>query len=200
MTTFYSDHFTDEAPNGTILGVKAKPRVIAGPGVGSALKLKWVLIDFADATIATNDYVRLFSLRSGDRLRRITLSVDESGSSGKPWAATTLAVRAGLWEAGANHDGPVIDDNMFRTNNALNLLSDPVEEVVLWRLDDTTERLATARMQPLWQIVHDQHGGITHTEDPKEDWDVVLKFSSVLNITTGGAILVQCEYVPGGAG
>lgn len=184
MTTFYSPHFTDETPSTTVLGVTAKPRVKAPSGTKRArMYYTSARIDLSAATIAQDDLVRMFSLKSGDRIVELFVSNDAA------WAATALQIDIGLYKSGNDHDGAIILGDCFVDGLAFS--------GTLARTNaffQATDILPDSAGMELWELVNVVSAS-TYATDPQEDWDLVVKFSSVNTLTASGVINLECQYV-----
>ena len=188
MTVFYSPHFTDETPTTTTLAVAAAdPAIKSAPGTAHAtMKKTHTLINLAGATLADEDDIRMFPMKSGDRLYELFISVPAA------WDFTTLTAQIGLWEAGEVHNGVVIDDDLFNTSFDLTATTARVDQFDGNVLEDED------RGKRLWEMANEGDG--TYTVDPFEVWDIVITISA---LTAGNAvsaeILLEAFYTSAGA-
>ncbi len=186
MATHFSEHIA-AASTATVAPPTAVPipSIKAGPGIhGAAIKKKFVSMDFTVGTLATGEEVRLFSMKSGDRIDTIRLTSDANFG-----ATTTLTADLGLYEPGDLHDGAVVDIDLFVS------LAD-ISAGSLNRIEFLTESgtiTGTDRGLRLWEM--STLGAETLTEDPQVDYDLVLTIG-VATLFTGGVMLIEVEYTP----
>lgn len=130
-------------------------------------------------TIVTADTVRLFPLKSGDRLLDLTYSTETLD------AVTTLTLDVGIYRSGTNHDGTVVDDNLFADAIALTTPPDVRVECLTEASLDQFDRGKT-----LWEMNGD-------TADPDEAWDITATFVTVTGTVTAGNIMFEATYISG---
>jgi hypothetical protein len=176
MATYYSDHFSTSAG---ATSVERNHRAVVAISHGR-LRYKRAKLLF---TPAADDIIRFFSMRSSDRLIELWLSSDDMGG-----AHTT---HVGLYKAGANHDGAVIDADLFAT-------SVDTGTAAIARTDVLNEAgnftLPIGRGSALWELA--DAGAGTYTEDPQETWDVT---ATIATSATPAAtdIVLEAYYTAG---
>lgn len=170
MATYFSDHFSTAAAATTVDRVH-RPVVAISHG---RLRYKRAKIAF---TPAAADIVRFFTLKSGDRLVELWLSSDDM-------ASTSATVHVGIYKAGDNHDGAVIDDDVFAT-------SVDTATAALARSDVFNEAgnftLPVGRGSTLWELA--DAGAGTYTADPQEAWDVTMTIAAISGPAASDVVL-----------
>lgn len=182
MARAYSDHFNSNATPGvaTLTGTLAfdsQRRAPAGLG-HSRLRMKTARATVGTSGMTSGDELRLMSFHSSDRIRAIFVTA--TGGS------TTYAADLGLYKSALEHDGAVIDADLFASALAL--------AGGIARVDEFTESTTLAnidRMKELWQLA--DIGGGTYTSDPDETWDLVLT-STATGTTAVEVLMVEVEY------
>lgn len=169
MATYYSDHFSTSA-GATSVDRNHRPVVAISHG---RLRYKRGKILF---TPAANDIVRMFSMRSGDRLIELLLTADDFGGA--------HTVNVGLWKAGANHDGAVIDADLFASAVDVGTAAVARTDVML---EAGTFTLPVGRGSPLWELA--DAGAGTYTADPDETWDVGIEVASSTSPAASDVVL-----------
>jgi hypothetical protein len=180
MATYFSDHFATTGLNQTSLPNPA-PQIPFGRK-HSKVRTHIVSVDLTGSDPATNDEIRFCTLKSGDRIMSLKCSADAA------WDATN-ALHVGVHASGKNHDGAVIDADLFAT--ALDIAAGFAMTDVLLEsqtLDD--EDIG----KQLWQMM--DKGAATYTEDPLIDVDITGTISA--SGAAGGKIQMVIEYTHGG--
>ena len=126
------------------------------------------------------DVVRMFSLPSSARI--FNLRYNSAGTS------TTYAADVGLYLSGANHDGAVVDVDLFDAAAALATAQSDIDCFVLGVLTDQD------RGRPLWHLAG--IGGGTDTVDPVTNYDICLTSTATL-VTVIEEVVMVCEYTSG---
>lgn len=187
MATHFSEHYA-AASSATVAPPTALPNVAVKAAVGlqsGEVHSTRAFLHFDVASLVTLDLIRVFPMKSGDRIIEMWISnhADWGGDA-------TVAINMGIYQGGGNHDGPVIDGDLFI--NALDLRS------TLARTDAYTEAILTDyhRGMPLWEAAALGEG--TDTVDPQLEYDVTILFSFSGTITGTKDLLIECLYIPGG--
>jgi hypothetical protein len=182
VADYYSEHYAPQSTAAIVpLGAPSDPAIKAPPGISHIVRrTKRARLDMTATTIATNELVYAFSMKSGDRPY-------ELGLSSLGFTATALTLHIGLYGSGGDIDVE-IDENIFSDDvDCDNVARGAVDVLIDGVMDDID------RGQPLWFIANE--GGGTYTEDPKELWHVVLSFNTVTAVTVNGIIQLEMEYV-----
>jgi len=204
--TVFSNHYTSTT-SGESVEVGFKPGVGSNSGVvssgtaitnvGAGVNHSRVRTSLATATIpvtvgspaaawATGDFVRLLTMRSSDRIVDIRIWTDATLA-----AATALATDIGIYLAGLNHDGAVVDVDLFGT--AFNLMSaSPVARVSVF---DDGALADEHRYLPLWAAL--SIGAGTDTSDPEVLYDIALTMGTVTGAVVAGEVFLEVEYIAG---
>lgn len=135
----------------------------------------------ADAGFLDAELINVLPFRSSDRILDIRVSTDAAIVGG----ATS---QLGLYEAGKNHDGDLIDANFFDAVLDLGATNSELDARTETQVVGVNKGLA------LWEQMNIVTPA-TYADDPKEDWEMVITIGG--NITTGGTIVVEVEYVSG---
>lgn len=152
MARFYSDHFSADGSNKTTADNQV--RVSAGLSHGR-VRYKRAIVSAMDS--ANADEVRFAQFKSSDRIVELYLSGDGGGSAG--------TINLGLYKSGTDHDGAVIDMDLFA--------SDIDTTGVIARVDQFKEAGTLTdrdRGKTLWELA--TIGAASYTSDPMEDWDL----------------------------
>jgi hypothetical protein len=148
-TNYFSDLYAGLATPSTL---DMQKRASAGVSHG---RLRYAVVRFDPGeavTISSN--VRLKQFKSGDRINSILISCTDAGTAGD--------LDIGLYKSGANHDGAVVDADVFAT--ALDVNAAALSQVDVFDeagLDDQD------RGKTLWELAG-------QSSDPMEDWDLTL--------------------------
>lgn len=185
MATFYSNHYTAGTPNDVVtpnVGLAPdNPRVKVTSGWKHATTRysRAEILMTSLANPAATDFVRMMSLKSSDRL--IQLFVLGVGN-------TTTAGNIGLYRAGDNHDGTVLDADLF----ASALLLTTVTRADIFK--QATTLADEDRGKQLWQLVNI---GVpsTFTTDPNLTFDIGIDLTAV---ATEDTIVMEAYYTAGG--
>lgn len=175
----YSPHFTITAPN-LVASVVDDPAIKVAPGLRHAtMRHTHALIELAAATLTDEDEIRFLTMKSSDRLLELRASLPAA------WAATTLTAEVGIYLAGENHAGAVVDVDLFDAT---------------FEMDDTHARadvfinaalLDEQRGLPLWGLL-----GLS--ADPNVLYDIVWTISVLDTVTAQSNMLVEAIYKSGG--
>lgn len=189
MTTFFSEHYTSPASTATVGPPTVLPlaRIKAPTGIaGAQMKSIRAHLDFTVAAdLVTADEIRLFTMQSGDRINTIRITTDAV------WDYTVaLALSLGLYEPGVNHNGVVLDADLYVSSidNSAGALS---------RAEGLTEAGTVTnfnRGKQLWE--HLALGAGTDTIDPKRSYDIVMTVTLATTPVANGTLLVEVEYTP----
>jgi hypothetical protein len=137
-------------------------------------------------TLAATEVVRLFTLKSGDRILSLQLS------NSTAWAGTVLTVDVGLHKAGGHHDGPALDIDLFAAAQDLLATLGQADILVTGGGSVTNPDRGLA----LWEMAN--LGATSYASDPMEEWDVTMTFKTVTTVTAEGILLVECAYTSAG--
>jgi hypothetical protein len=188
MARFYSDHMNSNATPGVsaLAGTAAfDAQRRSPPGLGHS-RVYSQIARMTVGTAAIGDELRFLTMRSGDRLGH--LYVSSAGGS------TALLVDIGLYKHGKGIDagvGAVIDADLFGSAVDVNAgLARTDEYTEAGTLDDEN------RWTTLWEVANVGDG--SYTEDPFEDWDIVLTPTAALT-TAVEEIVVEAVYKSSGS-
>ena len=180
MSRAYSEFFTSDTVSALTSTTALESGYLAPAGISGARKKQKIIHGFVGtAGMTSGDELRLCSFHSSVRVTSIKVASD--GGS------TTYAADLGLYLAGTDHTGAVIDDDLYSTT-ALAMATGfaLTEEIVAGALTD--EDIG----KPLWAQA--AVGAASYTSDPDLMFDLVLTSTA----TGTGAIneyLVIVEYV-----
>ncbi len=186
MTTFYSPHYgpdVGETNHFTTLSAPV-PAVPVGIKHARVRHQSAQIIVPALTDLADGDIIRLFDLRSSDRLIELFFSMDAN------WGATAT-FDIGLYLKGANNAGAVVDANLFSTADDWQNAQARVDVLTDGTLDDWD------RGKQLWELVNAVTAS-TYAADPQVLFTVAV--TATANITqVVGAVEFLCEatYVDG---
>lgn len=136
-----------------------------------------------DGGIAEADKVIFATLKSSDRLISIKLAADGAHTAGQD-------IDLGLYLSGENHDGAVLDADLFGGSLDLGAGFALTENILTGVLTD--EDIGKA----LWEMVVLGADPFSYTEDPVVNFDVVGTIDTV-GAGAGGEILCLLQYVSG---
>ena len=175
MPNYYSPHFTVDTPTATVGTSADVPRIKAAPGLRHAgVKHSHALIDISGTDLATTEVLRMFTMKSSDRLLELYLTNTHTGSA--------LTFDVGLYDVGNNHDGAVVDANLLAT------ITDGTAATRTALFADILGD--TDRGKALWELL-----GLS--ADPIKDYDVCLTAVTVTTVTEGISLL-EAVYKAGG--
>jgi hypothetical protein len=170
MTTWFSDHYSDGIEE-TVLPLLTGIYTPTADIRFSPMRVKAVFLTVT--AVQGGDQIRLMTLRSSDRLLALHYSND-GGLSG-PSDST-----CGLHLAGENHDGAVVDVDLFDTVM-------PLESALNRdKIYDEGTLTGQDRGLPIWEILGE-------SEDTKVDYDVTITAGE--NQTGTGKIGMQAYYL-----
>ena len=168
MPTFHSDAWTL-----TPAALPTVPRRAAS-GEGHSRLRVWRAKITAPVTAAA-DVIRVMPLNSSDRILAMYVSTAAA-------IVGEAVADVGLHLAGANHDGAVVDANLFDDDQDLAATNDRVEFFAAAAL------LGIQRGDPIWSLL-----GLS--ADPALKYE--LSVTTVTGISTGGVIAYEIHYVSG---
>ncbi len=128
----------------------------------------------ATVQLQASDELRMQTLKSGDHLGRLYLTSDGASVAG--------TVNIGLAEKGENHDGPVVDPDLFTAGGSIATAgrSEIFAAAALNEVD---------RYKPLWQLL-----GLS--EDPFTEYDIIV--TCVTSFTSAPSeLMLESEYTAG---
>lgn len=181
MATYYSDHFSASGDDGDSLDVQI--RASAGVSHGRVRYKR----SRAGGLFLDSDTVRMMTFKSSDRLLEMYLTTDGASSAG--------AVNIGLYLTGANHDGAVVDADLFATALTTSTLTTRVN--VLGEADSALIAVAgeeAVEGQALWAQA--AYGAGSDTSDPQTQYDIVVT-PSTSHATTDIILTLEAYYTSG---
>lgn len=183
MARAYSNHFHSTGISVLAGTTTYDPQLKIPAGIGGArLKVKTARATVGTAGMTSGDELRMMRMKSSDRILRISWASD--GGS------TTYAADVGLYLAGSNGDGAVVDADLFASALALasgGALTEFFAESTVLTDED--------RGLMLWQLA--DIGAATLTADPKVEYDIVLT-STATGTTAVEEVLLLVEYTDEG--
>ncbi len=179
MANWYSDHFgTDGSADSTI----ASPTKIVHASVnGLALLVKRAEITVLDSAAA--DVLWLFTMKSGDRIYKLEQQTDGGFSA-------SSSAELGLYAYNANHNGAVLDVDLFGAAQDVTSALDVVTEVF-----DDGALGGEDRGKELWELL--AVGAGSDTSDPDSQYDFCLTLNGEDDATSSTYVLIAW-YTPGG--
>lgn len=183
---FFSDHFNNNATPGvtTLTGSLAFSRDRRPPaGLGHSRVRKKIARMTVGTGAVIGSELRMMQIRSSDRIGEIFVSSDGG--------ATAFAADLGLYKVGSSdaHDGAVIDAELFASALALSTAIARVDQFKEATTLDDEDRWKTA-----WELA--AVGAASYTEDPQEDWDIVLTVTTALTVALN-EVVVEITYTSG---
>ena len=180
MADQWSDHFASSQPGLTRVGQR---RVSAGIG-HSRLRYKRaaITLDLAPSAFTAADVARIMQFHSNDRL--IELFVYSAGDAG------TVAVDIGLYKSGQQHDGVVVDVDLFCSALAINAGIARVDEFLEAGLTNND------RGKTLWEMANIGLSASTYSADDNAMWDLCLTATATLD-TADEAMVIEAFYTSG---
>ena len=195
MARYFSNHFAPRssatiAPATSVANVRIKMEsgINRVPVTAARASLDFSAVALADMQIG--DQWRLATLKSSDRLWEIHGWWDNAGSA--PWTGTIVNFETGLFTTGINHEGIVVDSNMFGTAATL-LVAGQRQNLM------TTANVVDEGMRGLqvWEIINDS-GIQTITKDPQVEYDLVASLTAVTGLSAVGQIVIEAVFSPAG--
>lgn len=184
MANYFSDHFS------ATVGATAidDPRIKAAPGIDhSTLRYKRGTVTVA-AGVTDDEQARFFSMKSSDRLIQLFFSTPSL-------TGTTMTADCGVY---ATDEGALIDLDTFCAA-ATAPLDDLTVAVVRTDLYILAALEDEDRGKPLWEVVEEALGSPgTYTEDPHENWDLVVTMNTETAVTVGAELILEAVYTAGG--
>lgn len=186
MTQWFSDHLslpgTTAGFGGITVNTLPDPLpVVSSAGVGHGrIRYKRATITGLPL-VTTPDVLRFFSMRSGDRLFELLLSSDGGSTAG--------AVHIGIYLAGTNHDGAVVDADLFASAQTISTALDRTD---VWTESTTLD--GTDRGKALWEQA--AVGAGTDTSDPDVVYDICATVSTSFTVADSELVL-EAYYTSG---
>ncbi len=179
MANWYSDHFgTDGSADSTI----ADPRKIVSSGVNSGrLRVKRAEITVLDSAAA--DVLWMFTMKSSDRLYKLEHQTDGGFSA-------SSSSELGLYTYNANHNGAVLDVDLYGASLDLTSALDVQTEVL-----DLGALGGEDRGKTLWEQL--AVGAGSDTVDPDVQYDFCMTLNGEDDATSSTYVLVA-YYTSGG--
>lgn len=191
MSTFYSDEFVQYEKQFDFHANPVTPLKgsIQG-GHESPLRLRSRRVDLRQATLAANDVIRMWRVKSHQRIHRMILSADDR------WAATVLITQVGVaLVSDTDYDSSsplVIDTDTFGAFNVVNAGEARKHNEMLVSNTPVVEREHLG--MPIWTYIanvgsppRDPEDGL-YAEDPRIAFDIILTVAVATSITTTGYI------------
>lgn len=187
MTTYYSDHY---GPAVGATGHFTTRRTPGAPALdptmshGRRRKSQARVTVPAAKDFGAGEIIRLFDLRSGDRLLDLRICCDANFGLVATWDV-------GLYKKGLVDDGAVIDADLFAA--ALDLVDAVARTDVFTQATTLTDM---DRGKPLWYLA--DKGAGTYSADPFEIWTVAMTSTADLTVVDGAVeIVVEADYFSG---
>jgi len=181
MATFYGTALGE-----TINALPTASKKVAKAGLGGArVRTKvFQLTVPVGHDMTTNDVIRMGTIPSGDRIGDIRLS-------STALTATAPIVDVGLYLAGTNHDGAVVDADLF------------VDDLTLSAQDQTdafteaTTLIGADRWKFAWELA--AIGAGSDTTDPRVEYDlcILVTNTSSAQATADGQVVIEVDYISG---
>lgn len=153
MAVYFSDHFSSDGVARESVDMQKR----APAGVGhSRLRYKRAFVTIPVDAVST-EVIRFMSMKSGDRIMDMKLS--------NPGDCGTATMNLGLYESGLEHDGAVLDADLFMSAEDLATANDRIDA-----FDEAATLDNQDRGKPLWELL--AAGAGSDTVDPMEDWDI----------------------------
>ena len=167
---YLSDHYNKTAAS----ALPQIPAIIVPQSVDKAyLRYKRGEVDLSASSISAGDQIRMFTLKSGDRINEMVISTDAS------WV---FVANLGLYQAGFKHTGIVLDADLFAS--ALDFDGGGSGLIQQEVLTEATTILDEERGTPLWTM-------LGQSEEPFEYWDMTFTQTSG---TTGSRMILEVYY------
>ncbi len=186
MTDFYSEHFsalTGETGHFTTLTTGS----LIVPVHDKHARVRRNAARFTvpnGQDLADNDVIRMFDMKSGDRIIEMYHSCDAN------WG-TNSTFNIGLYEKNPLNAGVVIDEDLFATAYDI---SGEVNRVEIF--DESTTLDDWDRGKQLWDLA--QIGDDTNTSDPYEIWTLAFTCSQDISAAAAaGENLFEVYYIAG---
>ncbi len=175
-----SDHFTAATQPVALTAINTQFRPSAGISHGRMRKkIARVTLDLLPV-FTTNDIARLMQFKSSDRIFEILLT---SGGD-----STVLTTDLGIYESGNNHDGAVVEVDIFGADLVVNGVLARADQFTVGALDNFDRGLT------LWELA--AIGAATFTEDPFLDFDLALT-ATAATTTDDEPIVCEVLYTSG---
>jgi len=180
-TTYFSDHFATQTAATASPSTVTSPIVRVSAGVsGSRVRYKRAQVITTIASDSTDVY-RFFTLKSGARLINMWISSDGGCTAG--------SVDVGLHLSGTNHDGAVVDANLFgddvTVSSAISKTAVVIEATTIQHEDTGLT---------LWEMAN--IGAATLTEDPLVNYDITATPNTTLSVAVC-ELTLECLYTDG---
>lgn len=176
MANYFSDNFA-ATPTGSY-----DPSLKSGADVSHA-RIRQKVMKVVMPISAAGETAVLGKFKSGDRLRKLEMSTRDA-------VPTAGGVNVGFYKASFDMTpvaANIIDDNLFTGGSSIAAQRDDLDIFVPASTLDSYHRNLT-----LWELA--DIGGGTYSEDPLEDWLMVLTISTGLTGAEAG-ISIFAEFV-----
>jgi len=180
MTRFYSDHFHATGVVSTLAGtlpLDNSVKIDQGRG-GSDLQIKRARFNVGTAALI-GDEIRLMTLMSSNRIYEVLVSSDGGATAG--------IADLGVYFTGANHDGTVLDVDLFATALVLDAAITRVDQ-----FKESTTLNDRDRGKYLWELVNI---GVPSTfpKDPAQSMDLVFTVTTSFTVAVTD-VVVEVRY------
>ena len=175
MAVYFSDHFNSTSGATSL----ADPTQIVSAGVNGG-RLRYKKGTITD-TVTSGEVMRFFTMKSSDRLIELHISSDGGSDAG--------AVNVGIYLAGTNHDGAVVDADLF---GSAVTISTAIDRTDAWTESTTLD--GTDRGKALWAQA--AVGAGSDTSDPGVLYDICCVASTTFT-TADSIITLEAVYTAG---
>lgn len=174
MASHYSQLLATAADQNTLVNNIKSPAGLAG----GRMRYKAMRI-LTDQVFAITEVIRMGTFKSNDRIYELRLTCPDLGTAGD--------FDIGLYAVGANHDGAVVDDNLFA--DALDVNTTVSNRVDCFGAGTTPGIANTDRGQALWVLL-----GLS--ADPVVEYDLTI---TAVEATTSvsATVLLEAFYNSG---
>jgi hypothetical protein len=178
MTTWYSDHYGTDGDNDTSIAVPIKT-VSAGISHGRVRYKRATITGLP--LVTTPDILYFYTLHSSDRIINQWISSNGGSDAG--------AIDIGLYTSNSNHDGAVLDADLFSSAQAISTAIHKTAALVesgILQHEDTGKTL--------WEMYAVGDG--SDTVDPNVNYDICGTVTTSFT-TTDSILTLECIYTSG---
>ena len=179
MASFYSE----------LMAAPSTPQVLdtqvrANAGVGHARMRYTRAAITLDAVVAIGEVVRMKTFSSSDRLNWGYFHCSDAGTGG--------LIDVGLYKAGTNHDGAVIDADLFMS--AYDVKAAAREQIEILPNSGSGTLGGIDSGKTLWEMA--TLGAASYTSDPMEQWDIAI-VPTEATTNTAWEVMMEFYYTSG---
>lgn len=173
MATYFSDHYN-------VLDDAGLSQTSADMSHRAASGTKHARVRYSRAsltallTTASSDVARLMTLKSNARIHAIYIQSGGEAAAG--------ACNVGLYKTGVNHDGAVVDADLFASASTAPSADTARTEIMVQAGTLTDEQRGTR----LWELAGE-------SSDPQIEYDITMEASTTFT-TTAPEIIVEVYY------